>query len=275
MAREYRVLAAVHPHFPLAPKPYLLCEDTSVIGSIFYVMDFVAGRVFWDQRLPGLGREERRAIFDGMNTAIADLHRIDPDAVGLGDFGRPGNYMGRQVSRWSKQYRASETEDLPAMNGLIEWLPANLPPEGEVRIVHGDYRLDNLIFHPDRPEIAAILDWELSTLGDPIADFAYHVMVWRVVPNLFRGLKGVDFASLGIPEEHEYVAAYCRRTGRASIAHWDFYMVYSLFRIAAILQGIAKRALEGTAANAHAVETGRKAKPLAEQAWALARSIGA
>ena len=210
-----------------------------------------------------------------MNAAIAALHSIDHIAVGLEGFGRPGNYMARQIGRWSKQYQASETEPQPAMDALIEWLPRHLPPEEPPRIVHGDYRMDNLVVHTTEPTVIGVLDWELSTIGDPLADFAYHVMTWRVTPELFRGLAGIDFTGLGIPTEEEYVAAYCRQTGRGPIPDWDFYIVYSLFRLAAIMQGIAKRAIEGTAASDEAVELGRLARPVGEQAWALARSLGA
>jgi aminoglycoside phosphotransferase (APT) family kinase protein len=257
------------------PKVYALCEDDSVIGSAFYVMEFLDGRIFWDPRLPGLASDERRAMFQSMNTVIAALHSVDHAAVGLAEFGRPGDYMARQVARWSRQYQASETEKQPAMDRLIEWLPRHLPPEGAARIVHGDYRIDNLIYHPTEPRVIGVLDWELSTIGDPLADFAYHMMAWRVTPELFRGLAGVDLAALGIPSEDEYVAAYGARTGQGRTADWEFYMVYSLFRLAAIMQGIAKRALDGTAASDEAVELGRKARPTGEQAWALARSLGA
>jgi aminoglycoside phosphotransferase (APT) family kinase protein len=272
--REFRVLHALAGTGVPVPRVYALCEDDGVIGSAFYVMEFVEGRVFWDQRLPGLRGPERAAIFDSMNETIARLHGVDPIAVGLDGYGRIGSYMARQIVRWSKQYRASETEAIQAMDRLIDWLPAHLPPEGETRIVHGDFRMDNLIFHPTEPRVAAVLDWELSTLGDPIADFAYHLMAWRIAPELFRGLAGVNFTGLGIPDEAAYAAAYCRRTGRESVPDRDYYIVFNLFRIAAILQGIAKRAVDGTAANANAVEVGRRARPLAEQAWALAEMIG-
>jgi len=257
------------------PKVYALCEDDAVIGSAFYVMEFLEGRIFWDPRLPDLAPAERRAMFQSMNAVIAELHSLDYAAVGLAEFGRPGNYMARQVARWSRQYQASETEQQPAMDRLIEWLPCHLPPEGEPRIVHGDYRIDNLIYHPTEPRVIGVLDWELSTIGDPLADFAYHVMTWRVTPELFRGLAGVDFTASGIPTEAEYVAAYCTRTGRRRTPDWEFYMVYSLFRMAAIAQGIAKRAIDGTAASRDAHELGRVARPFGEQAWALARSLGA
>jgi len=273
--REYRVMRALAATKVPVPKVYALCEDDAVIGSAFYVMEFLEGRIFWDPRLPDLAPAERRAMFQSMNAVIAELHSLDYAAVGLAEFGRPGNYMARQVARWSRQYQASETEQQPAMDRLIEWLPCHLPPEGEPRIVHGDYRIDNLIYHPTEPRVIGVLDWELSTIGDPLADFAYHVMTWRVTPELFRGLAGVDFTASGIPTEAEYVAAYCARTDRGQTPDWEFYMVYSLFRMAAIAQGIAKRAIDGTAASRDAHELGRVARPFGEQAWALARSLGA
>jgi aminoglycoside phosphotransferase (APT) family kinase protein len=274
--REFRVMRALAATAVPVPQVFALCEDDAVIGSAFYVMEYLDGRIFWDQRLPDVADPAERAlIFDSMNRVIAALHRVAYAARGLGDFGRPGNYLARQIGRWSRQYRASETAPIAAMDSLIAWLPEHLPAEGAPAVVHGDYRMDNLVFHKEEPRVIGVLDWELSTIGDPIADFAYHAMSWRVTPELFRGLAGIDFAGLGIPDEAAYVAAYCRRTGRAAIPAWEFYMVYSLFRIAAILQGIAKRALDGTAAGADAAEQGRLARPLAEQAWALARSLGA
>jgi aminoglycoside phosphotransferase (APT) family kinase protein len=273
--REYRVMRALSGTEVPVPEVHALCEDDSVIGSAFYVMEFLDGRIFWDPRLPGLSRAERQAMFEAMNTVITALHSVDHVKVGLAEFGRPGNYMARQIARWSRQYQASETEKQPAMDRLIEWLPRHLPPEGASRIVHGDYRIDNLIFHPTEPRVIGVLDWELSTIGDPLADFAYHAMAWRVTPELFRGLAGVDLAALGIPTEDEYVAAYGARTGHGRTADWEFYMVYSLFRLAAIMQGIAKRAIDGTAASPEAVELGRLARPVGEQAWTLARSLGA
>jgi aminoglycoside phosphotransferase (APT) family kinase protein len=273
--REYRVIRALADTGVPVPRVHALCEDDAIIGGAFYVMDFLDGRIFWDQRLPGIPAAERHAMFDSMNAVIAALHSVDHAAVGLAEFGRSGNYMARQIGRWSRQYKASETEPQPAMDNLIEWLPRHVPAEGAPRIVHGDYRMDNLVFHQAEPRVIGVLDWELSTIGDPLADFAYHVMTWRVTPELFRGLAGIDFASLGIPTEQEYVAAYCRRTGRGPIPDWDFYIVYSLFRLAAIMQGIAKRAIEGTAASDEAVELGGRARPVGEQAWALARTLGA
>jgi aminoglycoside phosphotransferase (APT) family kinase protein len=272
--REFRVMRALADTEVPVPRVHALCEDDAVIGSAFYVMEYLDGRIFWDQRLPEIAsRAERGRMFDSMNAVIAALHNVDYGAVGLGDFGRPGNYMGRQIARWARQYRASQTETIEAMDRLIDWLPEHLPPDSPPAIVHGDYRMDNLVFHKTEPRVIGVLDWELSTIGDPLADFAYHVMSWRVTPELFRGLAGTDFAGLGIPNEPEYVAAYCRRTGRDGVAAWDFYIVYSLFRIAAIVQGIAKRAIDGTAASAEAADIGRIARPLAEQAWSLARSL--
>jgi aminoglycoside phosphotransferase (APT) family kinase protein len=273
--REYRVMRALSGTAVPVPEVFALCEDDRVIGSVFYVMEFLGGRIFWDPRLPGLAPAERRAMFHSMNAVIAALHLIDYVAGGLAEFGRPGNYMARQIARWSRQYHASETEKQPAMDRLIDWLPRHLPADGEPRIVHGDYRIDNLIFHPTEPRVIGVLDWELSTIGDPLADFAFHAMAWRVTPELFRGIAGVDLAALGIPSEDEYVAAYCARTDRGRTADWEFYIVYSLFRLAAIMQGIARRAIDGTAASSEAVELGRLAVPVGEQAWTLARALGA
>jgi aminoglycoside phosphotransferase (APT) family kinase protein len=271
--REYRVISALHPvGFPVA-RPVALCEDESVIGTAFYVMDYVEGRVLWDQSLPGMSPAERGAIWDALNQVISSLHSIDYRAVGLQDFGKPGNYIERQIARWSKQYRASETEPMPAMDRLIEWLPRNIPPGDETTIVHGDYRLDNTIFHPTEPRILAVLDWELSTLGHPLADFSYHCMSWRLPPGENRGIRGLDLQALGIPSEEEYVAAYCRRTGRAGIANWDYYMAYNMFRLAGICQGIMGRVVDGTAVSERAAETGKRARPLAEAAWRQVEKI--
>ena len=273
--REYRVIQALHPAgFPVA-KPHVLCEDALVIGTPFYVMDFVDGRVLWDQSLPGMTKAERAAIWDELNRVIAQLHSIDYRAVGLEDFGKPGSYIERQISRWTKQYQASETERVEAMDNLIAWLPKNIPPSASTTVVHGDYRLDNAIFHPNEPRILAVLDWELSTLGDPLADFAYHCMSWHIPPGQFRGIAGLDLKALGIPGEAEYVARYCERTGQRRIdpSHWDFYLAYNLFRIAAILQGILKRVVDGTAASAHARDAGSRAKPMAELGWQQVEKI--
>ena len=273
--REYRVIKALHPTgFPVA-KPHALCEDDAVIGTAFYVMDYVEGRVLWDPALPGMTRAERAAIWDEQNRVIAWLHTIDYRAVGLEDFGKPGNYIARQVERWSKQYRASETQRIDAMDNLIAWLPKNIPPSETTTVVHGDFRLDNTIFHPTEPRILAVLDWELSTLGDPLADFAYHCMSWHIPPDKFRGIAGLPIEDLGIPGEARYVQAYCKRTGRKAIdpSHWEFYLAYNLFRIAAICQGIAKRVIEGTAASTFAAEAATKTVPLAELGWQQAEKI--
>lgn len=271
--REFRVLSAMHAAGIPVPNVRALCMDEDVLGSIFYVMDMVEGRVFWDPRLPDLSRDERAGIFDSMNDTIARIHRLDPDEIGLGDFGRKENYLQRQVSRWTRQYEASVTTPNPHMDRLIEWLPDHLPEEHPARIVHGDYRLDNVLIHPTEPRIAAVLDWELSTIGNPIADFAYHLMTWRFAPELFRGLAGTEFATAGIPDESEYVQRYLERSGLKAPDNWEFYLVLSMFRIAAILQGIAKRAEDGTASDAKAREVGEKAFPISEIAADLSRTL--
>ncbi|PUE48125.1 phosphotransferase family protein [Limnohabitans sp. 2KL-1] len=273
--REFRVIQALaNTDVPVA-RAHALCEDPDVIGSAFYVMDHVEGRIFWDPTLPGIDPGERSAIFDELNRVQAALHRIDPAAVHLGDYGRPGAYLERQVARWTRQYKAAETEPIEAADRLIDWLPRHMPAEGQTRIVHGDYRLDNVIFHPSEPRILAVLDWELSTLGDPLVDFAYHCMVWCMSASS-RGLAGVDVAALGIPDEAHYLNTYLKRTGRTTAVpaqEWNYYLVFNMFRLVGILQGIAKRAQQGNASNASAVETGKRARPLAEQAWALAQTI--
>jgi aminoglycoside phosphotransferase (APT) family kinase protein len=268
--REFRVISALGRAGVPVPRTYCLCEDESVIGRAFYVMQYVEGRVLWEQSLPGMTAPQRAAIYDEMNRVIALLHCVDYRAAGLSDYGRPGNYLARQIARWSRQYQASETEKIEAMDRLIAWLPDNIPPGDETAVVHGDYRMDNLIFHPQEPRILAILDWELSTLGHPLADFSYHCMSWHIPPGEFRGIAGLDLESLGIPSESKYIASYCERTGRGGIEHWDFYLAYNLFRIAAILQGVMKRALDGTAASAQALDAGGRARPLAELGWKYA-----
>ncbi|TCP08177.1 phosphotransferase [Caldimonas thermodepolymerans] len=272
--REYRVIRALHGRGVPVARPYCLCEDDAVVGTPFYVMEYVHGRVLWDPTLPGMQPAERTALYDEINRVVAALHAIDPASVGLADYGRPGNYFERQIARWTRQYRASETEPIPAMDALIEWLPQHIPAVEENAIVHGDLRLDNLIFHPTEPRILAVLDWELSTLGHPLADFAYHMLTWRLSADEFRGMRGADLAALGIPDERTYLDLYCRRTGRAPVpAHeWDFYLAYSMFRLAAILQGILKRAYDGNASSAHALETGRRARPIAEAGWRQAQA---
>lgn len=264
--REHRVLSALEDTDVPVAKTYLLCEDEDVIGSMFYIMEYLDGRVLWDPRLPEIGTNaERGAMYDEMNRVLALLHSVEPETVGLGDFGRPGNYFERQVSRWTKQYRASETEHNATMERLIEWLPAHMPTdEGPTTLVHGDYRLDNLMFHPTEPKIIGILDWELSTLGHPLADLAYQVMAWQLPSDQgIRGLAGVDRAALGLPSDDDYVRSYCERTGRESINDWNFYVVFCFFRLAAILQGIRKRAQIGTASSAEAETRGEMVDVLA------------
>ncbi len=270
--REYKVVSALgKTNVPVA-KTYALCEDESIIGTAFYIMEFVDGRIFWEAALPGLEPAERSALFDAMNETIAKLHNVDFERIGLGDYGRTESYIERQISRWSKQYEAGKTEDIPAMDALIEWLPRNIPADAPgtrtASIAHGDFRIDNLIFDKTEPRVLAILDWELSTLGHPLADFAYSCLLWRCPPSIFNGMKGLDLKSLGIPEESEFVDAYCKRTGRDNIPHWDFYMAFSMFRLAAILQGIMGRVVAGTATSAHAIANGKLARPMAELAWA-------
>lgn len=251
--REYRVIAALQETDVPVPRVLHLCEDPAVTGTPFYVMEHVEGRTFWDTRLPELSREERAAVFEEQARVLAALHRVDPRAVGLGDFGRPGRYLARQVSRWTRQYRASETARVPAMEALIAWLPDHLPAEEETAIVHGDYRLDNLIFDPVRPRARALIDWELSTLGHPLADLAYHCMLYDVALPGTGGLVGVDFAATGIPDERAFVARYAALAGRdAAVPGWPVYKAVSLFRLAAIAQGVYKRSQQGNASSADA-----------------------
>ncbi len=275
--REYRVIAALHGQaFPVA-EALALCEDESVIGTAFYVMGMVEGRIFWDATFPEVPTEQRARYFDAMNETIAALHSIDPGAAGLGDYGKPGNYFERQIGRWSKQYLGdTEAGRVPAMDRLVEWLPSNIPAdESEARIIHGDFRCDNMIFHPREPRVLAVLDWELSTLGHPLADFAYHLMMYRMPGGITAGLAGIDLHPLNIPSEAEYVAAYCRRTGRDGIADLDFYMAFNMFRLCAILHGIKGRVARGTAASAHAAAAAAGLDGLAELAWTQAERAGA
>jgi aminoglycoside phosphotransferase (APT) family kinase protein len=283
--REYRVMKGLAGSGVPVAQMHLLCEDEAVIGRAFYVMQFMDGRVLWDQALPGMGTSERSAIYDEMNRVIAALHSVDVVAAGLADYGKPGNYFERQIGRWSKQYVASATETITEMDRLIEWLPAHMPPSAldnsQVGVVHGDYRLDNLVFHKTEPKIIAVLDWELSTLGHPLADFSYHCMSWHIPPGVFRGIGGLDHAALGIPSEREYIQRYCDRTNRegknrvapdALAADWNFYLAYNLFRMASIMQGIAKRVVDGTAASEQARANGAAARTLAEMAWRFAQA---
>src|SRR3954463_13146737 len=275
--REYRGLAALAGQgFPV-PRVHGLCTDESVIGTPFYVMDMVEGRIFWEADFPQVPREDRPLYFDAMNRTIAALHAIDPEAAGLGDYGKPGNYFERQIGRWSRQYLGDEEAGrVPAMDRLVEWLPAIIPDAGdESRVIHGDFRCDNMIFHPEKPEVMAVLDWELSTLGHPLADFPYHLMVYRMPAGVSTGLAGLDLAALNIPSEAEYVAAYCRRTGRDGIPDIDFYMAFNMFRLAAIVHGIKGRLARGTASSPHADGRAASLEGLAELAWSQAVKAGA
>jgi len=271
--REFRVITALAmSQLPVA-KAYALCEDPTVIGTPFYVMDYIEGRLFWDAALPEVAESERRAIYLEMTRVIAALHAVDYAAAGLGDYGKPGRYIERQVARWTQQYRGSETETIDAMERLIEWLPEHIPGDEETSIVHGDFRLDNAIFHPQEPRILAVLDWELSTLGHPLVDLAYLCVRYHLSAEQFKGLGGLDLAELQIPTEAECVADYCRRRGRAPVAEqdWTYYLAFNMFRLTGILQGVLARAIQGNASSATALEAGSRARPLAEQAWALVR----
>ncbi len=268
--REFRVISALHMQgFPVA-KPYALCMDDAVIGAAFYIMSMEEGRVFWNPTLPKLSPEERWTVFKAKIETLARLHQYDPEAIGLGDFGKPGNYFARQVERWTKQYRASETDVIPEMDRLIEWLPKTVPVQERVSVVHGDYRLDNMIFHATEPRVIAVLDWELSTLGDPLADFTYLLMQW-VMP----GLAEVDFKALNIPTMDQASDIYCAATGRSGLTNLNWYYAYNLFRLAGITQGIAARIREGTAANERAAESAARRIPLAQAAWSYAQKAGA
>ena len=264
--REFRVIAALQDTDVPVPGAVALCKEDEIIGSMFYLMEYLEGRVFWDPVLPELNNDERSAVYDDMNRVLAAMHSINVADVGLGDYGRPGNYFERQVGRWTKQYRASETQTVPAMEELMAWLPENMPAEDDrVALVHGDYRLDNVMFHPTEPKIIAVLDWELSTLGNPIADLAYQVMAWQLPRDAgITGLAGIERKPLAIPEDNSYVTSYCERTGRDEIKHWNFYLAFCFFRLAAIVQGVKKRALDGTASSAEAESRGNLVQPLAE-----------
>lgn len=277
--REFRVISALHKAGFPAAKPHGLCTDDSVIGSMFYIMDMVPGRIFWDGALPTLDTADRRPIYEAEIRTLAHLHNFDPQAIGLGDFGKPGNYFARQIDRWSKQYRASETDKIEEMERLMQYLPRTVPAQERVSVVHGDYRLDNMIFHESEPRVKAVLDWELSTLGDPLADFTYFLMLWHMPPTTASagssGISGLDLKALNIPTVAEAVALYCKLTNRSGLPEIDWYMAYNMFRIAAILQGIAGRLRDGTAASAQAKESIKRIVPLAQAAWGFAKRAGA
>ena len=272
--REYRVQDAVGKSGFPAAKMFTLCDNESVIGRAFYIMEMLNGRVLWDQSLPDMTPAQRGEIYAEMNRVMAKLHTTDYQAIGLASYGKPANYIARQIERWSRQYKLSETESIPQMDNLIEWLPKNIPAGGETTIVHGDYRLDNVIFHATEPRILGVLDWELSTLGHPLADFSYHCMSWHIAPGQFRGISGLDFKALGIPTEAEYIDLYGRNTGHSiGTRDWGFYIAYNMFRLCGILQGIMKRYVDGTAASPQALDAGSRAKPMAEMGWAQVEKI--
>ena len=274
--REFKVIAGLHPTgFPVA-RPYGLCTDDSVIGSWFYIMAMVEGRTIWDGAMPDAsGPEERRATYFAMIDTLAALHNVDFEKAGLSDYGKPGNYFGRQVDRWTKQYRLSETETMPEMEKLIEFLPATLPEQTRTSVVHGDYRIDNLIYAANEPKVLAVLDWELGTLGDPLADFTYVAMAWVTENGGRSGVMDLDRKALGIPELDEVVERYCAATGRDGVPDLNWYFAYNFFRLAGIMQGIKKRVIDGTASSAHARNMSERVTPLAERAWSFARAAGA
>jgi aminoglycoside phosphotransferase (APT) family kinase protein len=274
--REFRVLNALADSDVPVPRALCYCEDASVAGTPFYLMEYVEGRIFWNPALPGLCSHERAAVYEEMNRVIAAIHAVDPDAAGLADFGRRENYVGRQIERWSKQYRASELEHIESMENLIDWLPRHVPPDEPARITHGDFRIDNLIFDPRELRIRAVIDWELATLGNAFSDFAYNCMPYRMPEAIRKGLAGLDLAQLGIPSERDYIERYLARTGRSaepSPGAFDFYIAFNLFRLASILQGVAARARLGNASSERATEAGSLTRPIADLGWAQARRV--
>ena len=273
--REYKVMTALGAQGFPAPKTFALCEDPDVIGTAFFIMDFVEGRIFWDSALPDAPKEERAPLYHALVDTLAHLHTIDYEAAGLGDYGKPGNYFERQIGRWSKQYEAAETETVEEMNSLMAWLPTAIPGGDETSIVHGDFRFDNVIMHPTEPKTLAVLDWELSTLGHPLADFTYFLMVWHFPPAVRGGLFGVDIESLGIPTMDEAVERYCRQTGREGLSDLNFCLAYNMFRLCSIAQGVYARALQGNASSPQAIEMGKQIRPLAALAWSYAQRAGA
>jgi aminoglycoside phosphotransferase (APT) family kinase protein len=273
--REYRVIKALSENTDVpVPRAYALCQDDAVIGTAFYIMEFMPGRVLADPRMPGVAPGDRARIFDSLNDVLARIHNVDYRAVGLGDYGREGQYIPRQIARWSSQYDLARTEHIEAMELLKQWLPANIPPGDETRINHGDYRLGNTVVHPTQPRIVAVLDWELSTLGHPMADLAYNCMMYHFGEGFGAsgGYAGMDIKAFGIPGEQEYLAAYARRTGRKSIEHWNFYLAFSLFRLASIVQGVYKRGLDGNASSTTATKYGNRALAMADMAWSLVKA---
>ncbi len=273
--RECKVMTALHGQGFPAPKTYALCEDPEVIGTAFFIMDFVEGRIFWDSALPEVARQDRRPLYNALIDTLADLHRVDIERAGLSDFGKAGNYFERQIGRWSKQYKACETDRIEEMDRLIDWLPRAIPEDDAIAVVHGDFRFDNAIMHPTEPKTLAVLDWELSTLGHPLADFTYFLMVWRFPRDMRGGLAGLDLEAENIPTLDEAVTRYCARTGREGLADLEFCLSYNMFRLAAIAQGVYARALQGNASSEQAKSMGASVRPLAVLAWDYARQAGA
>ncbi|MEM1396487.1 MAG: phosphotransferase family protein [Pseudomonadota bacterium] len=273
--REFRIMTALNKQKFPTPKTYLLCEDQDIVGTTFFVMDFVEGRIFWDSSLPDVDKSERRPLYDGLIDTLADLHLIDVEQAGLSDYGKSGNYFERQIGRWSKQYKAAETTTIDEMDRLIEWLPTAVPTDDATSIVHGDFRFDNVIMHPTEPRALAVLDWELSTLGHPLADFTYFLMVWFFPPEVRGGLAGRDLSAEGLPSLDYAVERYCAKTGRTGLPDLDFCLAYNMFRIAAIIQGVYARSLQGNASSPEAAKTGQQIVPLARLAWSFATKAGA
>ena len=269
--REYRVMTALRDTGVPVPQTRWLCADDSIIGTPFFVMQCVDGRVFRQPHLPGASADDRAAMYQDMADVLARLHSVDVASVGLSDYGKPGNYYARQIARWGQQYVAAKTGDIPSMDRLMEWLPANIPPGDETAIVHGDYRVENLIFHPTEPRVVAIVDWELSTLGHPLADLAYNCLTYHLPPEALGRADAADGDRRGIPGEAEYVAAYCRRTGRGGVPDWNFCLAFSMFRLASILQGVYARGLQGNAASSYALQRGAAARSIADHAWQTAQ----
>mgnify|MGYP001158115747 FL=1 len=273
--REFKIMSALHSFGYPVPRMYSYCEDQSVIGTSFYIMDYVEGRIFWDPLMPEIPSKERYSLYEAANKELAKLHNINFKQIKLENYGKPGNYFSRQISRWSSQYRSSETTKIKEMDNLISWLPSSIPDQERTSIVHGDFRIDNIIFHPTEPRVLAVLDWELSTLGDPLSDFTYHLMQWKMPPEVRGGFDSLKLREYGIPELEEYINLYCKRTNRNQIINLDFYFSFNVFRLAAIIQGVYSRALNGNASNRKAIEMGEMVYPLAKLSWEFAIKAGA
>ena len=273
--REFKIMSALHTFGYPVPKMHTFCDDVNIVGTPFYIMEYVEGRIFWDALMPKVTIEDRYALYEATNKQLAKLHEIDFQSIGLKDFGKSGNFFARQISRWSTQYKSSETSKIDEMNNLILWLPTAIPKQERNSIVHGDFRIDNIIFHPTKPKVLAVLDWELSTLGDPLSDFTYHLMQWKMPSGIRGGFNKLNLKNYGIPEFNEYIDLYCQNTNRGSIPNLEFYFAFNIFRLASIIQGVYSRALQGNASNIKAIEMGEMIQPLAELSWSFARKSGA